>query len=322
MTVKSATNTHRFNQIPNLYLVVLKFRFPPLNMIQEAPNILSFLPAHADSVLLFADMVASSSNADWRYDFMKLSLSHNFDRVNPRSLFFSEEYNSPLSTVFIPVISELNGCIELFMPTDHPRILKIYISKSLALVKEISDFSKASREEILWLRKRDDISKLGIMNSSYFKLLGTTTSIGSRSGGYRSINLLLKVPIEYMTTRIAFFASVENKDILNKELSVLRKTGIGKKRDMGLGDLIEWNILDVKFDKNIGIVEPMLLLYNEKSVTRIVTLRNTKPVFIANLKEKGQILPINIKLIPSRTKPPYWIREELCIAPFSEFLFK
>ena len=323
MTASTANdNTRELTPVKSLYLVVLEFRFPPLNMIQEAPNILTFLPPHSDSILLFADIVRRYFSHDWRYDFTEAALFRKFDKEYPDSLNLLHELNVPLATVFLPTIKENEKYLEILVPTKYPYLLKVLVRDSKATLTGISKYDSISRQESLWLRKRDDIAKLGILNNKHLKLIRITTSIGSRSGGYRAIDVSLKIPIVYLSTKTAFLASIGNMEVLEEELKVLERTGVGKKRDMGFGDLVGWKIYPVSFNNNLRIIGPMAIAHEEAGKTRIITLRNTPSSFISSLKEKGGLLPLNMRMVLSRTKPPYWVREELCIAPFSEFLFK
>lgn len=214
--------------------------------------------------------------------------------------------------------------LEILVSTKYPYLLKVLIRGSEATLLEISKSDSISRQENLWLRKRDDITKLEILNGEHLKLIRMTASIDSRRGGYRAIDVSLKISIEYLSTKMAFLASVRNTEILEEELKVLKRTGVGKKRDMGFGDLLGWKIYQVtaSSNNNLRIIGPIAIAYEEVSETRIITLRNTPSSFIASLKEKGGLLPLNIRMALSRTKPPYWVREELCITPFSELLFK
>jgi len=228
-------NTIELMPVPNLYLIVLEFRFPPLNLIQEAPNILTFLPPHSDSILLFADIVKRYSSHDWRYDFVEATLFREFDKEYPDSLNLLHELNVPLATVFLPVIRENKKYLEILVPTRHPYLLKVMVWDSKVTLAEISKYNSISRQESLWLRKRDDIAKLGMLNGKHLKLIRITTSISSRSGGYRAIDASLKIPIEYLSTKTAFLASIKDREVLEEELKVLERTGVGKKRDMNIG---------------------------------------------------------------------------------------
>lgn len=319
---KANDNTRELTPVTNLYLVVLKFRFPPLNLIQEAPNALTFLPPHSDSILLFADIIRRYTSHDWRYDFAEAALFRKLDKEYPDSLNLLHELNAPLATVFLPVIRENEKYLEILISTKYPYLLKVLVEDSKATLLEISKYDSISRQENLWLRKRDDIAKLGVLNDKYLKLIRMIDSINSSRGGYKAIEVSLKIPIEHLSTKMVFLASIKNRDILEEELKVLERTGVGKKRDMGFGDLVGWKIYPVDFNDNLRIIGPMALAHEEANKTRIITLRNTPSSFITSLKEKGGLLPLNMKMVLSRTKPPYWVREELCITPFSEFLFK
>lgn len=323
----------QLTEVPNLYLVMLRFRFPPMNLVQEAPNILTYIPFHADSLLLFADIVKDYRNVDWRFDFVKISCFRKFDREYPRSLRYSKEYGVALSSVMMPVLRRDNGLLELYLPTRYPRILSLVLNNDTASMLELRRSEALLRQEKLWIRKRDDISKLALLNIELFKMKELKSYINARSGGYRAIDLLLKIPLEYLSIELAFFVSVSNyKELLN-ELNILKRSGVGKKRDMGFGDLISWEIYKVKVgNRNLGIWIPMVLYSIEGNTIRAITLRNLPASILDTLRRSRQegkskdckplFLPVNMRIVLSRIKPPYWLKEELCLMPFSEFLLR
>lgn len=303
-----------------------------MNLIQEAPNILTYMPFHADSLLLFADIVKDYGDTDWRFDFVKASYFRKFDKEYPGSLKVSEEHGVALSSVVLPVLRRTSDALDLYVPTRHPRILTIAIRNHVVRLHELRRTDALLRQERLWIRKRDDISKLALISIDTFELKAKS-NINVRKGGYRAIDVSLKIPLEYMSTELAFFASVNSYEELQEELNMLKRSGIGKKRDMGFGDLISWEIYKVKpGNKYLNIRDPMLLYSIENNITRLITLRNL-PATILNMlrepKHKGRgrddellFLPVNMNMVLSRTKPPYWLRQELCLMPFSEFLLR
>ncbi len=322
MTRTAEVSGVHFPIVSDLYLILLKFRFPPLNMVQEAPNTLTYIPPHSDSMLLFADVVKRLDANEWRFEFTKATLLHEFEEECPESIKVSKELNTPLASVLLPIIRKQEGSMDIFIPTRRPYILKVSIRNDIATLAEFSAHQGPSRQERLWLRKRDDIARLGMINNSYIRLLRMTSNISNRSGGYRAIDVSLKIPVEYLTTEIAFLAGLTNVQALEEELKMIKKTGVGKKRDMGFGDLISWKIYDVKSSEQIRVIEPMIIFYREMNVVKLITLRNIPALFIAGLRERVPLLFIDMKMVLSRSRPPYWIRQELCVAPFSEFLVK
>ena len=313
--------------VEDVYLVVLRFRFAPLNFVQEAPNVMTFLPPHLDSVLLFADIIKKYVDRDWRYDFVKAALFQEFDKWLPDSLNSLQQLDVPLATVLLPVVKEGGEGLEMLVSTSPPYLLKVSLKTSSrnpeAILAGVYKYEGFSRQESLWLRKRDDIAKLGIINGERVKLLlEGGSNIESSKGGYRAIDVSLKVPIEYLSTEAAFLASAKSEDALEDELAVLRKMGVGKKRDMGFGDLVGWKVYQVRFAGNIKIVGPMALAIEEAELTRVITLRNTPPSFIASLRDRYEVLPLSVRTVLSQARPPYWVRRESFIAPFSEFLLK
>ena len=319
--------------VEDVYLVVLRFRFAPLNFVQEAPNVMTFLPPHLDSALLFADVVNKYVGRDWRYDFVKAALFQKFDKQLPDSLNSLQQLDVPLATVLLPVVKEGGEGLEMLVSTSPPYLLKVSLKTSArepeAILAGFNKYEGFSRQETLWLRKRDDIAKLGIISGDRVKLLlDRGSDIASNRGGYRAIDVSLKVPIGYLSTKAAFLASVKSKDALEKELAVLRRMGVGKKRDMGFGDLVDWKVYQVRFASGLKITGPMALAstIDKAGWTKIITLRNTPASYIAKLKgglgNKCEFLILSMRTVLSQARPPYWVRSEPFIAPFSEFLLK
>jgi len=320
-------------KVPNLYLIILRFRFSPMNLVQESPNILTYIPFHADSFLLFADVVKDYGDTDWRFDFVKASYFRKFDKEYPRSLEVLKEHRVALSSVVMPVLRRTSNALDLYLPTRLPRILVLTIRKNVVYLYRLMRTDTLLRQEKLWIRKRDDIPKLALTNANMFEIEELKSSINARSGGYRAIDVSLKIPLEYLSTELAFFASINSYEKLQDELNILKKSGVGKKRDMGFGDLISWEIYKVEPDNEcLNICGPMLLYNVENDIIRFITLRNLPATILNVLRNPKQekksrdgkllFLPVNMKIVLSRIKPPYWLRQELCLAPFSEFLLR
>jgi|GEM_PF-2809674 len=311
--------------LKNLVMVLLKFRVPPLNFIQEAPNLMNYIYLHADSPLAFADVV-SNYNGDWRFSYLDVALNRNFGETTPLSLNDSQAFNTPLASVLLPVLCDLQSSssrqLKVYIPIAKPLLLVIDINDTGALLKgtEIEERIE-TRYEKLWLRKRDDIPKLmHVLPELNITKLGSY--IDNMSGGYRAIDFALKIPVAFLSTEFVFFASIKNVDALKQELSILTKTGFGKKRDMGFGDLLSWEVYDLSINsRSIMVLDPMILAIEEEKYTKLVTLRNT-PVSVIQRLRNTSILPLRLRIASSMRKPPYWVKEELCITPFSEMLIK
>lgn len=311
-------------KVRNLYLILLRFRFPPLNTVQEAPNTLTYIPLHADSLLLFADVLKGYRRVDWRYDFVKVALFHKFDKEYPESLHCSKEYDVPLSSILIPVFRRKDNEIELYLSMKHsPHILSVIIDGSSAILNKLYRIEGLFRQEKLYIRKRDDITKLALGSTGLFDIK-VESEISPKRGGYKAINLSVKIPLEYLSTELAFFADIRDYGKLIEELNVLKISGIGKKHDMGFGDLISWKAYRIAFSRSkIRVLDPMILRVRKRgNYENIITLRNLPVTLIDKLRQKNKLLVVNMKAILSRVRPPYWVREGLCLAPFSEFLLR
>jgi len=310
--------------LKDLVLVLLKFRFPPLNFIQESPNLLNYIYLHADSALVFADVIRDYST-DWRFSYLEASLYRRFAREIPISINVSRVFDTPLASILLSVLydseSQSLRKLKVYIPISRPSSLVIDVIGTRALLKGFTDEKIETRQERLWLRKRDDIPKLAY-NLSGLNIVELRSDITNKSGGYRAIDITLKIPIVFLSTEFVFFASVKDRDALEQELNTLIKTGFGKKRDMGFGDLISWGIYDLYMDsKSISILDPMVLAIKERDYTKLVTFRNIPVSVLEHLRNIGA-LPLRLKVASSRRKPPHWVKEELCIMPFSEILVK
>ncbi len=94
---------------------------------------------------------------------------------------------------------------------------------------------------------------------------------------------------------------------------------------MGFGDIISWSIYEVANNlQQLYVANPLVLVYKESSGnSKIIALRNLPGAFMATLRNMNiHILPLKLKLILSSTRPPYWVKKEFVLAPFSEFLAK
>ncbi|WP_448579734.1 hypothetical protein [Thermosphaera sp.] len=316
------------DSLKNLNMVLLKFRTPPLNFIQEAPNLMNYIYLHADSALVFADIVRNCTT-DWRFDYLDAVLYHKFVEATPLSINNSRAFETPLASVLLPVMHDsqnpLSRQLRVYIPTAKPMSLVIDISNRRALLKELEEkmIEKIEfRHEKLWLRKRDDISKLMHSLEGKLDITELKSYIANKSGGYRAIEFTLKIPIVFLSTEFVFFASIKNVDALRQELNTLIKTGFGKKRDMGFGDLLSWEVYELSTNsRNITILDPMILAIGAKNYTKLITLRNTPVSLLEDLHNNG-MLPLRLRIASSSTKPPYWVKKEFCITPFSEMLIK
>ena len=310
--------------LEDLVMILLKFRFPPLNFVQEAPNLLNYIYLHADSVLVFADIIHDYST-DWRFSYLEASLYRKFTREVPISINVSRVFDTPLASILLPVLNnsgnQSSRKLKVNIPVSKPLSLVIDIGGTSALLKGSTDEKIEVRQERLWLRKRDDIPEL-TYNLPELNVIELRSDISNKSGGYRAIDITLKIPAIFLSTEFVFFTSVKDRYVLERELDTLVRTGLGKKRDTGFGDLISWSIYDLRIEsKSISILDPMVLAIKEGDYIKLVTFRNIPTLVLERLRDIS-ILPLRLRVTSSRRKPPYWVREELCIMPFSEILVK
>lgn len=283
------------------YLVALKFRTFPLSLSLSSPNELSqeFIPL--DGPLAFAEYykIKLSANSDWRARYLE-------DTLTSKEIEWRSEI---MSSYLLPAIRKDKSIMVI-----TPMGFKVVFSLGNKARYELSERQYPRRMEssqiLLRLGRRDDILKTEILRKSLgIELTRKIKALPSpQSGPYKSIDYLIKVYTPNLMW-LAIVDGVSNQKKLKELLSILKQFGIGKKRNMGWGDLLDYYIYPLDHNSKSAIT-PRYVVHNQKYLE---TWRPWSPENIAKLVKGPQKVTKyrKLSLIGSKVgygseTPPYW----------------
>lgn len=278
-----------------MYLVTLKFGAFPLSLSLSSPNILSqeFIPF--DGPLAFAEYYKAklSTSSDWRIQYLE-------DTLTSKEL----EWNSEIrSSYLLPAIRENNSLI-----VTTPMGFEVKFSVGNDARYESSErhhLYKAETSQIfLRLGRRDDIIKTALIR----KQLGVKLNVKSfpnsqtdpQRGPYKAVDYQVKIYV----TNLLWAAIVDgvSRDDLKELLSVLKKLGIGKKRNMGWGDLLDYSVYPLN---STNTLTPEYIIHSEEYLE---TWRPLSPEKIVELRKIRKMSLLDSKIGYGSENPPYWKR--------------
>ncbi|ALV63025.1 hypothetical protein ADU37_CDS13260 [Thermococcus sp. 2319x1] len=289
-----------------MYLVTLKFRVHPLALSLSNPNELSQEMLTLDGPLAFAEYYKKklSTSKDWRIKYLE-------DTLFPKKEL--EWASSIKSSYLLPtVLDKENEIVKLLTPMGFSALFSIDNQRAKY------EYSKGkyprrleSSQIILRLGRRDDILKAEVFRKAKNITLTKQVKLpSSQSGPYKAVDYTVKL----YTTHILWASIVDgiSKKELEDLLLILKKFGIGKKRNMGWGDLLGYNIYDLKKDS----VTPEFIIHSSDDSRYLETIRPVSPKKIAELignpnrktRSKKYVL-IDSKLEYGADGPPYWRRQ-------------
>ena len=315
----------------NLKFAILRFRFPPLSCILEGPiKLYKTVPVHLDSALAAAELLTNiqeeNENAYGRV--IQLSLEAGRGIINPtapKCLAWSDKKPEfPLCSVLIPIYSIKDGTIKLLLPSEKRFLFHVILDGEEAKPFKIEGLENiVDFHNLLPLRRRANLERLAQMlvaGNISIKKRGLSEILES-SGSYRAINSRVRLNGELSVTTFAVIMEVKNEKMLCEYLNFLKTAGVGKKRDMGYGDLIDYQIYKLMENEDINL-NPQFVEWAEKELKFRITLR-LLPWFIIDSwlnEESWRILQASMMMASPRS--PYWSRRErtLCALPFSIFI--
>lgn len=283
-----------------MYLVTLKFRAFPLSLSLSSPNLLSqeFIPF--DGPLAFAEYYKTklSTSSDWRIQYLE-------DTLTSKEL----EWNSEIrSSYLLPAIRENNSLI-----VTTPMGFEVKFSVGNDARYESSErhhLYKAETSQIfLRLGRRDDIIKTALIRKQLGVKLNVKSLPNSQSGPYKAVDYQVKI----YATNLLWAAIVDgvSRDDLEELLSILKKLGIGKKRNMGWGDLLEYSVYPLN---STNTLTPEYIIHSGEYLETWRPLSPEKIVKLKNEQEKkNEQENVIISLLDSKIgygseNPPYWKR--------------
>ena len=279
-----------------IYLVSLEFRTPPFNLQFHHPNAQVSAPLILDGAFSFLDRFIDTN--DWREDYLVSTfdqISHDPPKIKS-SYMFPGEQNKDLIKIGTPT----GTC--LTFKIDENATFEELFDKCIGFVP----FS-------LRLRRGFDLPKMINLVDSLKSLelkkkkgkVKGISAIEERKGPHKSISIDVKVNTSHIFW--CTFVNTEKLDTLKKYLEYLKVTGIGKKRNMGWGDLKKFGIYELKSSGSITISVDKIE-YNVKGKEFIEIIRPKELKDIQELLEKKYTL-IKSQFGQGSINPPYWGKE-------------
>ncbi|NJE42476.1 hypothetical protein [Thermococcus sp. GR6] len=287
-----------------IYLVTLKFRVYPLSLSLSNPNELSQEPFTLDGPLAFAEYYKKrlSNNADWRIQYLE-------DILITKEL----EWESNIRSSYLLPATLQGKKLTITTPMGFEAVFALDTKASYKLSQKQHAKRWESSQILLRLGRRDDIIKMESLRNSLGITLTRKTKLPSslsQSGPYKAIDYTVK-----LYTPNLMWASVVSgisQKKLEELLSILRKFGIGKKRNMGWGDLLEYRIYPLKSGTTIT---PDYILHVHENSKFLEMWRPVSPEKIAELIKGPQRVTqyrkfslLDSKIGYGAEKPPYWRR--------------
>jgi hypothetical protein len=296
-----------------IYLVCLEFRTPPFNVQFWHPNIQSSAPIVLDGAFSFLERF--NGQTDWRMEY----LTKQFEKI-------SHSPPSIQTSYLFPSIQEGNS---LKFTTPSGACLTFEISGKATLTN-ISQVESSNVPFFLRLRRQFDFS-------SVMRLMDTVESIEIKRkkgkidgistidegrGPYKGISLELQVKACHLLW--CAFAESSDKSTLKRYLEFLTINGIGKKRNLGWGDLKNFEVFDLE-PSSSGVIpvdrleyfsgKEQFLIFVDRleyfsgkeqflETIRPKELKDIQTMLKSGKRETRTLLGIQIG--HGATEPPYW----------------
>ncbi len=283
-----------------MYLVTLKFRAYPLSLSLSSPNELSQELIPLDGPLAFAEYYKTRlpNDSDWRIKYLE-------DVLTTKEL----EWISDIRSSYLLPCTVNEETLTITTPMGFKAVFNVDGKACYEFSREQRLGKWESSQIFLRLGRRDDIIKVEILrNSMGVSLTKKTKGLpSSQSGPYKAVDYSLRLYTPNLMW--ASIVSGISQRKLDELISILRKFGIGKKRNMGWGDLLEYQIYELK-GKNIT---SEYILHTQGESKFLETWRPISPERIAKLVTKlpketryKKFSLLDSKIGYGAEKPPYW----------------
>jgi hypothetical protein len=285
-----------------LYLLCLEFRTPPFNVQFCYPNAQISIPIILDGAFSFLDKF--SNIEDWR----KTYLTDTFKEIRHSTPTIQTSYMFPAiqDNNIVKFITPLNTCLT-FRLGKKAALERIFNS-------EESDEGILPTSFYLRLKREFDFTKVINMVDSLHPLtvprrkgkIAGISKINERKGPHKSISLDLQIKTSNLFW--CTFAKADELSVLNTYLQCLQINGIGKKRNMGWGDLKCFEIYELESNAS-STVSVDKIEYYEKNEEFMETIRPKQLKYIQNFL--NDYILIKSRLGQGAIYPPYWGNETL-----------
>ncbi len=233
---------------------------------------------------------------DWREDYLT-------DVFGP----IVHETPDMKTSYILPAVGD-QQTIKFITPLETCLVFKI---NEKAVFEGISDENPAIVPFSLRLNRRFTLNKAFLLETSVdnFKLSrkkGKIAGIGSideSRGPFKSISLDLK--INACNLFWCVFVDTNNLDVLKDYFEHLKISGIGKKRNMGWGDLKEFCIYEMELDDSIQIsVNELIYDQDDEKIMEMIRPKELRE--IRGLIQNKKCSLLKILLGHGAVNPPYW----------------
>jgi hypothetical protein len=277
-----------------VYLACLEFRTPPFTLQFRYPNAQMSVPIVLDGAFAFLNKYSGLD--DWREEYLT-------DALGP----IVHETQDIKTSYILPAVGN-QEIVKFITPLETCLVFKI---NDKAVFKEISNDIPPIVPFSLRLNRRFALDKALSLETSTdnFKLsrkrgkIAGISSIYESRGPFKSISLDLK--INACNLFWCVFVDTDNPDVLRNYLEYLRISGIGKKRNMGWGDLKMFCIYEMELDNSIQIsVNELIYTQNNEKVMEMIRPRELRE--IRRLIQNKKYSLLKILLGHGAVDPPYW----------------
>jgi len=275
-----------------IFLITLGFRTPPFQATFSNPNILESTLITLDGVFSFTKYYA---DRDWRKRYLEDLTRAVVDKTPSIS-----------TSYLMPSVRERDV---LSVLTPYNTEMRFRLDGETARLESVREVKSHSGKVVrICISRRSTIPKILLVKETVgIRLKGSLSEIQETKGAYRDV--FYEVRIGRTNLLWAAVAKGEKKDIEN---SLKAKMSIGKKRNMGWGDLKKTQIYKLISKGDISIDERKLVYKNGGSEYMELLRPHTTTEVISLLRSKKCSLLKSV-LTHSATKPPYW-RKELVVS--------
>ena len=276
-----------------IYLLVLNFRTPPFQTVFSQPNVLKDTLITLDGFFSFAQNYAGEN---WRDKYL-IDLTQDIVDKKPN-----------IKTSYLMPSIRKNGKLSVFTPYNTELIFSL--KDGVAYLSNVNKAKKIFGGSIrICISKRSTISKvLSIGNTIGIKISGALGEIEERRGAYRDVFYEVRIS----RTNLLWSAIAKgNLNEIKKFMKIALKTGIGKKRNMGWGDLKSFCVYDIKNNNEVNINERMII-YRDGQYEYCELLRPHTTFEVVSILKSNYTL-LECDLTHGEVNPPYW-RKNLVVS--------
>lgn len=320
-------------------LLLLRFRFPPLSCLLEGPiKLFRSMPVHIDSALAAAELFMDciGRGMDPQVFVIEMLLRANRGQIEadaPRCLKWREgDPRYPCASALLPVRFFSEDTLALLVPSEKPRLIELALEGDVArptCVKDLDAETLVEYHNVLPLRRRSNLERLlQLLTSGRINVVSRGLGqIEEGRGPYRAIDSRARLEGVFSNTTFAAILEVADEHLLRECLGLLCKVGVGKKRDMGYGDLRDYRLYELAgSSKDLKLeLGPEYAEWERRGLWHRVTLRLLPWHVLRSWTEtRGHEEPswrlVRASTVLCSPRPPYWAGRRISVLPFGELV--